>query len=141
MYLLVDPSVSGALRISLLASRGTISERICDAMAVKPWCGVHDQSPRSVFYLMIKFLKKRQSSLTEIDALGVILGAGSFTATRLAVCVVNTIGWIYDLPVCGFQSGDKILFKKTSQGFSSFVRPIYGGEPNITFRKKNPVRS
>ena len=63
----------------------------------------------------------------------------SFTATRAAAVLLNTIGQIHDIPVAFIESGDlvsgadQILSKKKK--FEP-ISPKYSRRPNITLSKK-----
>lgn len=55
-------------------------------------------------------LKQAKLSLKDLQAIVVNSGPGSFTGVRVGVTVANTLAWLLDIPVYGFQTED---FEKT----------------------------
>jgi len=51
-------------------------------------------------------LKRARISIREIDALGVNLGPGDFTGTRIGISIIKTLGWVLDKPVYGINALD-----------------------------------
>ena len=51
--------------------------------------------------LIAKILKKTKTDFSEISAVEVNPGPGSFTGTRVGVTVANVLGFILDIPVNG----------------------------------------
>jgi tRNA threonylcarbamoyl adenosine modification protein YeaZ len=50
-----------------------------------------------------ELLKKHALSLTDLNAIEVATGKGSFTGIRVGVAIANTLGWILKIPVNGTQ--------------------------------------
>jgi len=51
-------------------------------------------------------LKRAGASIMEVDALGVNLGPGDFTGTRIGISIMKTLGWVLDRPVYGINALD-----------------------------------
>jgi len=51
-------------------------------------------------------LKRAGISIREVDALGVNLGPGDFTGTRIGISIMKTLGWVLDKPVYGINALD-----------------------------------
>lgn len=51
--------------------------------------------------MIIKILKKRKKSLSDITSVEVNIGPGSFTGTRVGVSVANALGFALNIPVNG----------------------------------------
>jgi tRNA threonylcarbamoyladenosine biosynthesis protein TsaB len=91
---------------------------------------------------MFNKYKCAPSSLTGII---VVNGPGSFSALRIGLAVVNTLGWQLDIPVVGIQKNTFQSYEELYQvgladlqakkGFT-LVLPIYDKEPNINLKKK-----
>jgi len=80
-----------------------------------------------------KWLKKIGQTKTDIKGLGVVVGKGRFTTTRVAVTVANTLAFALGVPVVGLPSSDLEVFiekiKNTPVG--QYVSAKYSGEAHI----------
>jgi len=65
-------------------------------------------------------LKRDGISIREIDALGVNLGPGDFTATRIGISIMKTLGWVLDKPVYGINALD-IFASGITSGYQDFI--------------------
>lgn len=95
---------------------------------------------RSEEYNLVQAIEDcfRQSGQNKEALLGmaVLVGKGSFTSTRIAVTVANTMAYALNTKVTAVQSleGDWVeQIDKASEGV--FVSAIYSGEPNIGGKK------
>lgn len=52
-------------------------------------------------------LKKHQKGLTDLKAILVNRGPGSFTGVRVGITVANTLAWSLDIPVLGYREGER----------------------------------
>lgn len=71
-----------------------------------------------------RLLKEQQKSLSDITAIEVNPGPGSYTGTRVGVAVANAIGLALGIPVNGLAVGEG-------------VAPVYAAEPHITNAKSS----
>lgn len=84
-----------------------------------------------------KFLASLKMSLKDIRGIGVVVGAGKFTATRLAVTFANTLAWALKIPVIGLpanwrdQSVDVLSKKIRQTKVGKYVMASYSGEARI----------
>lgn len=46
---------------------------------------------------------KSHTDVKEVGAIAVLLGPGSFTGTRIAVTVANTLHWLYKMPLIAVE--------------------------------------
>ena len=80
-----------------------------------------------------QFFKIQKINKKKLLGLGALVGKGSFTATRAAVTVVNTLAYAWNIKaVVVKEFNPNVLddmFKKTPCG--QFVSALYSGEPNI----------
>ena len=83
-------------------------------------------------------LKKKLFKLRNIKGLGARIGAGRFTASRIAVIFVNTFGYFLKKPVIGLMEFDSKEFlkkiKKAKNGV--FLSAKYSKEANIGLANK-----
>lgn len=91
---------------------------------------------RTLLVAIDTFLQKQDTALANIEGIAVIVGEGSFTSTRIAVTVANTVAYARHIPVVAVtkeQSKDipelMALFETTSAG--TYISATYSGEPNI----------
>ncbi|MDD5341072.1 MAG: tRNA (adenosine(37)-N6)-threonylcarbamoyltransferase complex dimerization subunit type 1 TsaB [Patescibacteria group bacterium] len=95
--------------------------------------------------LVDKLLKKNKIGFGDLTGIITVSGPGPFTSVRIAVAVANTLSYSLKIPVVGIefkkrQSEEQIIkqglsaLKKTKIG--SYIKPVYGGEANITRPKK-----
>jgi len=80
-----------------------------------------------------KLLFKNKIKLSELDAIAVNLGPGSYTGVRVGVTVADTLAWASNIPVFGYSLEDiEKVAKKIAQNInkgnyspSHFPTPIY----------------
>jgi tRNA threonylcarbamoyladenosine biosynthesis protein TsaB len=84
-------------------------------------------------------LEARGSTWSDITALGVFEGPGSFTGLRIGLTVMNTLAGSQMIPIVGGQGEqwqDDALAKIESGENDRIVLPFYGSEPHITQSRK-----
>ncbi len=89
---------------------------------------------RNILVILDKLLSGLKLKLKDITHLGVVVGAGRFTASRLAVTAVNTLAYSLKIPVVALpknfdQTAALELAKSAVVG--KYVVPIYSGEARI----------
>lgn len=84
-------------------------------------------------------LKSVEKSWSDISAIGVFEGPGSFTGLRIGLTVMNTVADAQNIPIVGAK-GDgwqKTVISKLDAGQNDhIVLPFYGSEAKITIAKK-----
>ena len=86
-----------------------------------------------------KLLKSRNEKWSDITAIGVFEGPGSFTGLRIGLTVMNTIADAQNIPIVGGRGDDwqqKVLAKLNNGKNEKIVLPFYGSEPHITIPRK-----
>jgi tRNA threonylcarbamoyladenosine biosynthesis protein TsaB len=86
-----------------------------------------------------KILKSHKKTWTDITAIGVFEGPGSFTGLRIGLTVGNTIADAESIPIVGGRGDnwqDKVLDKLKSDKNEKIVLPFYGRGANITVPRK-----
>jgi len=87
---------------------------------------------------MKEFLAEHEWTFKNLRGLA-ISASRSFTTTRTAAVLVNTIGHIHNLPVAFVEEGDLVgAAHEKLRRMKNFtpIAPIYSREPNITMAKK-----
>ena len=86
-----------------------------------------------------KLLLSRKKTWSDITAIGVFKGPGSFTGLRIGLTVMNTIADTQAVPIVGAEGDDwqdKALTKLRVGKNEKIVLPFYGSEANITIPRK-----
>lgn len=84
-------------------------------------------------------LQKHNKSWSDITAIGVFKGPGSFTGLRIGLTVVNTIADSQSIPIIGSVGEDwqdDVMKRLQSGENEKMVMPYYGSEAHITKPKK-----
>ena len=83
------------------------------------------------------FLKKEDKKVEDLKGLAVLVGKGSFTSTRIAITVVNTLALVLKIPVVSVSSVlDTNVVQKIKNSIPGvFAAAVYSGEPNIGGKK------
>lgn len=96
----------------------------------------------NILLCLDKFLKQARIELKNLSGLVLLEGGGSFSGTRQAAAILNTICLVEKIPVLGLDKrkyGDDWLkitreaekfFRQPKKNY--FIKPIYSGEPNIS---------
>ncbi len=100
------------------------------------------QSRDNLLADFIKFLREHRLRLTDLRGLVLIEGEGSFSETRQAAAILNTIHLVKKIPVLGidkrkYKSDYQKMFKAIRKYFYQpprrrLIKPIYSGAPHIT---------
>lgn len=85
-----------------------------------------------------ELIEKKKIKLKEILGIGVLIGRGRFTATRIAVTFGNFLSFFLKKPIVGLSEFDVCEFlkqiKKAKKGI--YLSAQYSGEANIGKSKK-----
>lgn len=94
--LLIDTSSNQKVKVGLQVGREvnylTSEVKVLKAQAVLP--------------LLDKLLKKKRLQTSDIDAVEVHTGPGSFTGLRVGVAIANTLGFALNIPVNKKKNGE-----------------------------------
>jgi tRNA threonylcarbamoyladenosine biosynthesis protein TsaB len=86
-----------------------------------------------------KILKEHDKTWTDISAIGVFEGPGSFTGIRIGLTVMNTIADSQQIPIVGARGEnwqDEVLEKIKAGKNEKIVLPFYDRGANITKPRK-----
>lgn len=96
----------------------------------------------NILLCLDNFLKQARMELKDLLGMVLLEGGGSFSGTRQAAAILNTICLVEKIPVLGLDKrkyGDdwlkitgeaEIYFCQPQK--EKFIKPIYGGVPNIS---------
>lgn len=86
-----------------------------------------------------KLLIKNNKTWTDISAIGVFVGPGSFTGIRIGLTVMNTIADAQSIPIVGGRGNnwqDEVLLKLKADKNEKIVLPFYDRDAHITTPRK-----
>ena len=89
-------------------------------------------------FLMEKLIKNGKT-WSDISAIGVFEGPGSFTGLRIGLTVLNTIADAQNIPIVGGRGDnwqDEVMTKLQDGKNEKIVLPFYGSDAHITVPKK-----
>lgn len=94
---------------------------------------------RGLLGYLDKLLKTRNKTWSDITAIGVFEGPGSFTGIRIGLTVMNTIADAQKIPIVGGRGDDwqnDVLAKLHGGQDEKIVLPFYNREAHITIARK-----
>ena len=100
------------------------------------------QADRTLAKNLLRFLMEKLSengkTWSDITAIGVFEGPGSFTGLRIGLTVCNTIAGAQNIPIVGGRGDnwqDEVLAKLKNGKNEKIVLPFYGSDAHITVPK------
>lgn len=86
-----------------------------------------DDQSRDLLVKINELLVDEKLSLSNIKAIAVNRGPGSFTGVRVGITTANTLAWSLDIPVIGYLDGhlEEILINIDQTKFANIVLPFY----------------
>lgn len=108
------------------------------------WSQKYDwQADRTLAKSLLGYLNeklgKNSKTWSDISAIGVFEGPGSFTGLRIGLTVMNTIADAQNIPIVGGRGDnwqDEVLEKLSAGKDERIVLPFYGSEAHITTPRK-----
>lgn len=130
MFLLIDTSEYNTIHLALF-NKNSIEH--------KKYSGQNSE----ILSCVDKLLRGRKTSPLNKGGLGgllagimVVVGAGSFTSTRLACVVANTFAYVLQIPLLAIKKSEinkiqKLIPKLLKQKKGHYISATYSGEANI----------
>ncbi len=123
MFLIIDNSEEGKIIFSFWLNKKFV-QRVCAATKNK-----------GVLVCLEKLLANLKLTLKDLTCLGVVVGVGRFTASRLGVTAANTLAYSLKIPVVALlknfnQTAALKLAKSAAAG--KYVVPAYSAEARIS---------
>lgn len=97
---------------------------------------------RELLSCIDRALYDRGETKKDVKGILVVVGAGSFTNTRIAVTVANTWGYAQEIPLLAITEEEKkdlqsCISRLLDQPIGQYISATYSGEPNIGPKKKS----
>lgn len=120
MYLLLDNSNIEEIKLYLWLDNKWVQH-------------VYQSKEYNLVMAIDKCLQEKKQVLKDLEGIVVLVGKGSFTSTRIAVTVANTLSYALGIPVVATNSVEEIgLVEKVKNAKKGIlVSAVYSGEPNI----------
>ena len=123
MFLLLDPSNKDLIHLALFDEKAT------------KWyecAGRNRELLRSIDF----FLNHKGVVKDSLQGIMVVVGAGSFTSTRIAAVIANVFGYVHGLPLLAItkeEANDTQALIPTliREPARQYISAAYSGEPNI----------
>jgi len=120
MYLLLDNSKAKEIILSLYLNNKWVQH-------------IYSSQEVSSLEAIDKCLNDESVALKDLKGLAVMVGVGSFTATRISVTIANTMAYALGIKVVAINKVDEVdlINKIESASVGVLVSAVYSGEPNI----------
>lgn len=127
MYLVIDTSVRDQIVLAFFDEQ-KIERKTYQVMN------------REVLTCIDLFLTELGRKVEEIRGILVVVGAGGFSSTRIAVTVANTFGYVFHMPLLAIteeqaKMPQDMIETLLRQKPGMYILPEYSAEPNITKKK------
>jgi len=128
MYLLIDTSVRDEIVLSFFDQKKKIDTHVV-------------AGNRELLQVIDSFLKSNKKTTADINGMMVVVGEGSFTSTRLAVTVANSVAYVKQIPLLAIskeQASDPqaLIEEVARQPIGQYLSATYSGMPNLGQSKK-----
>lgn len=123
MFLLLNASERGVIHMALFDDTHIQEEKIAGL-------------DRELLTVLDTWLTVCQVSLDQVRGVAVLLAAGSFTSTRIATVIANTLAYTKRIPVLGVSKEDATKFSDMAarlkmQPVGQYLSATYSAEANI----------
>ncbi|HAT03771.1 MAG TPA: hypothetical protein DCS29_03295 [Candidatus Magasanikbacteria bacterium] len=129
MYLLIDMSIRDSIHLALFNA---------DSREDK----VFEGRNRELLFCIDQLVKSRKLKVEseEIEGIIVVVGAGSFTSTRIACVVANTFAYVKQIPLLAIliervDQVQELIPELLKQPKGQYISATYSGEPNLGKKK------
>lgn len=100
--------------------------------------------PETILNAIVSELKTWKIDWKEIRSIAAVSGTGSFTSARSSLTIVNTIAFVWGIPMASVvtkpEVADELVLKKLARVKakpSAWLVPHYGAKPHITKPKSS----
>ncbi len=138
MYLLINLSVKDTIHLALFDEQ-SIEHKKYSGMnrellsCIDNFCGEVAKTPLS-------FTRRGAGGEVNVEGIMIVVGAGSFTSTRIACVVANTFAYVLQIPLLAIgedkiESVQNLIPKLLQQPKGQYISATYSGEANIGVKK------
>ena len=110
---------------------------------------VHEGEPHTYLASMNTYLEQHGLDLKNAEELHVVIGPGSATALRAILSIMNSIHFVKEIPIHGYEKSPEIsdedcirdirLGRMTPIDSEAWLKPTYAYAPRITPSKKDQL--
>lgn len=127
MYLLIDTSVRDEIGLALFDQEKKIDTRV-------------EAGNRELLRVIDSLLTSSKKTIDEIAGIMVVVGEGSFTSTRLAVTVANSVAYAKQIPLLAIskdqaENPQALIEELAKQPVEQYLSATYSGMPNLGKQK------
>ena len=123
MYLVIDNSLNDQIVFHTCLNTKWVQHNI-------------ERTEKGLLDLIDGLLKELKLGLSDLQGIAVVVGAGKFTATRIATTIANTLALTLKIPVLGVNEFNENLASQlatTSVGI--YISALYSAPANIGGKK------
>src|SRR3989344_9113002 len=92
MILKIDTTIAQKVTVELIDKKSGLKDKLIQTQKL---------GSQVLLPMIAKILKRNKAKFTDLSAVEVNVGPGSFTGTRVGVAVANALGFALDIPVNG----------------------------------------
>jgi len=128
MYLFVDPSEKDQIHLALFDEDRFFEKKT-------------EVSNRELLASIDAFFGEENINKKDLRGVMVVVGAGGFTSTRIAVTVVNTFGYVLQIPLLAITKDQSsniqdLIPELNKQPKGQYISATYSAEPSISKSNK-----
>jgi len=103
----------------------------------------HRELSKTFYAKLDELLGKNKLGYSDLNAIIIVSGPGSFTGLRIGIVIVNAFSYALGIETSGVVQKKKMSVEeiynagKKELKKGQIIEPFYGREPNITVKKKN----
>lgn len=129
MYLLIDMSEFNFIHLSLFNDKEILADE------------KYEGQNRELLECIDKIVTNLKATVHDIKGIMVVVGAGSFTSTRIGTVVANSFAYALQIPLLVIKENDvnkaqSLIPKLIKQPKGQYISATYSGKPNIGVSKK-----
>lgn len=130
MFLLLDLSEKDKIHLALFDKKSVRQAQ--DKIEHKYYSGRN----REILTCIDKIVHSSKFSIQRLMGIMVVVGAGSFTSTRMACVVANSFAYVLQIPLLAIKLSEveniqKLIPKLLKQKPGHYISATYSGEPNL----------
>lgn len=123
MLLLLNPSQKNSISLALF-DEARVAAKTCEG------------SNKEILFFIDELLKDQRVDKKDVQGIAVVVGAGTFTGTRLAVTIANTFGYALQIPLLAISEQEAedpqaLIPRLLSRPKGEYLSATYSGEPRV----------